>query len=146
MKALISKLDKDKIKINWNKKPIKMDLFLSFLTIETEISRHHLGSDMGWTRRVCGENSLIIKGGWVQGVHYLDCLQYGIKLDNPYNNYVNPFYLFPIMNKEGRKFFFEYYKTDIEELIMRQDKQVQHEKSKLAELQNAFDNIIEQTL
>lgn len=146
MKALISKLDKDKIEINWNKNPIKMELFLSFLTIETEINKDYLGYNNGWTFKVNKEHNLYIKGGYVGRIEYLNNIKYGKNLDNPYNNYVNPFYLFPIMNKEGRKFFFEYYKNDIEELIMRQEQEIQHAKSKFQELENAFNEIIEQSL
>ncbi|NCW12405.1 MAG: hypothetical protein EBV82_04425 [Chitinophagia bacterium] len=42
-KELYSKLKHDKIQINWNKNPIKMDLFLSFLTVDVTRSTTHLG-------------------------------------------------------------------------------------------------------
>lgn len=113
MKKFFSKLDKDKIKINWNKKPIKMKLFLSFLTIETETGSGHLGYDNGWTRHY-GDNSLQIGGGIVGEVEYLDTIQYGKNMGNPYNNYVNPFYLFDIMNDKGKSFFIEYYSEEIQ--------------------------------
>lgn len=113
MKRFLSKLSSNKIKINWNKNPIKMGDFLSFLTIETERGTGHLGHDNGWTRHY-GDNDLIVGGGFVKGVEYLDTLQYGKKLDNPYNNYVNPFYLFEILNDEGKEFFLDYYSEDIQ--------------------------------
>lgn len=122
-KEFYSKLKSDKIKINWNKKPIKMDLFLSFLTVTVNESKDHLGSSTGWTRFENEEYKLIIGGGIIQG-HWLDSLQYGTKLDNPYNNYVNPFYLFNILSEEGKKFFVEYYKEDIDIVLKCQSDKV----------------------
>ena len=107
------KLPYDKIKINWNKNPIEMSLFLSFLTIEVAISRDHLGSNNGWTKRFNDSCNLIIGGGIIDGKEYLDTLQYKRNLHNAFNDYVSPFFLFEIMNNEGRKYFLEYYKDDI---------------------------------
>lgn len=116
MNEYINKLTKKKIEINWNKNPIKMELFLSFLTVEVVKSNRHLGSDTGWTR-YNGENNLQISGGVVRGVEYLDTLKYKENLDNRWNDFVNPFHLFDILNNEGKKFFFDYYKEEIDILI-----------------------------
>jgi len=121
---LKEKLDGDKIKINWNKNPIKMDLFLSFLTIEVQRSYDHLGSDTGWTRLVNKEAKLVIRGGIVNGIEYLDGIEYGDKLANRYNNYVNPFYLFDILTDEGKVFFTEYYKEDIQKIVANQEYEI----------------------
>lgn len=94
-----------------------MDLFLSFLTIKVERSHDHLGSCTGWTQLHNKGCQLIVRGGIVNGVEYLDSLQYGTRLSNPYNNYVNPFYLFDILNKEGKAFFLDYYADDIDTII-----------------------------
>lgn len=96
-----NKLKDDKIKINWNENPIRMELFLSFLTIEVERSRAHLGSNNGWTKLYNKEHGLIVSGGVLGAIEYLDHIEYGIKLSNPYNNYVNPFYLF--VKKSSRR-------------------------------------------
>lgn len=112
-----NKLKDDKIKINWNKNPIKMDLFISFLNVELTRSNDHLGYSNGWTELNNEALKLSIKGGIVDGVEYLDSLKYGEKLSNPYNNFVNPFYLFEIMNSEGCNFFIDYYKDDIEKIL-----------------------------
>lgn len=112
-----NKLQSDKIKINWNKNPIRMDLFLSFLTIRVERSHEHLGSNTGWTKLYNKEHNLIVSGGVLRGVEYLDHIEYGTKLSNPYNNYVNPFYLFDILTTEGKAFFFEYYADDIDTIV-----------------------------
>lgn len=117
---LINKLNKDKIKINGNENPIEMDLFLSFLTVPTTISTEHLGYENGWTRRDNKEHNLIIYGALVNGENYLDAILYGKKLQNPYNNYVNPFYLLPIMNVEGVKFFIDYYEEEMMQIIQSQ--------------------------
>ena len=82
------KLDKALIKISFNKNPIKMDLFFSFLKIDVVKIKDHLGSSTGWTRYENSEISLIITGGIVKGVNYLDHIEYGKNLENPYNNYL----------------------------------------------------------
>lgn len=114
---LYNKLPSDKIKINWNKKPIKMSLFLSFLTVDVVISRKHLGHDTGWTLRTNDDLKLKIRGGIVRGIDLLDSIEYGKNLSNPYNNFVNPFYLFDIMNDEGKDFFASYYKDEIDMVL-----------------------------
>lgn len=111
------KLDYDKIKINWNKNPIKMDLFLSFLNVEVKFIKEHLGSGTGWTKYENEEHKLEIGGGWVNQIEYLDSLQFGEKLHNPYNNYVSPFYMFDILTKEGQSFFIDYYSVDIDNIV-----------------------------
>lgn len=125
IKEFYSKLPHDKVKINWNKIPIKMNLFLSFLTVPVEIIRGHLGSDNGWTRKENKDHKLIIGGGIVNGSEWLDNIQFGTKLSNPYNNYVNPFFLMDIMTKEGIDFFLKYYNEDIEKLISNQTEKVE---------------------
>lgn len=111
-------LDPDKIKLN-NSHRIKMDLFLSFLTVKTSIpDGNWFGKCTGWTNRL-GDNGLKITGGVVGGVEYLQYIEYGERLDNPYNNYVNPFYLFDIMTDEGKRYFVELYKEDIEAEIKK---------------------------
>ena len=97
-----------------------MDTFLSFLTVETEVPKEDwLGKDSGWTRRI-GDNDLLIGGGRVREVElveYLDSIQYGENLDNPYNNYVTPFHLFDIMTDEGKSFFLDYYADEINSIL-----------------------------
>lgn len=127
MRKFYSQLKGDKIKINWNKKPIQMKLFLSFLAVETQRQTDFLGSCTGWTQHA-GDNNLIITGGIVGGVEYLDHILYGKNLDNQYNNFVNPFYLFPIMTEDGKKFFLDYYSEEISSL-----KNIAVEKVKFAE-------------
>ena len=122
-KKFLSKLDIGKIKINWNKRPIEMKKFLSFLKVDLEKSKDHLGYNNGWTKRI-GENNLIIYGGIINGVEYLYNIQYGKNLDNLYNNYVNPFYIFEIINGEGKLFFLDYYKKDIDELLEGANKNI----------------------
>lgn len=92
-----------------------MELFLSFLTIETQKETEFLGCSNGWTKYT-GDNNLIISGANVEGVEYLHKIMYGENLDNSYNNYVNPFYLLPIMTDEGKRFFLQYYSKEIKEL------------------------------
>jgi hypothetical protein len=111
-----------KIKISQNKKPIPMELFLSFLTVDVVRSKKHLGSTNGWTL-LMGEDNLQIGGGIVDRVEYLDCLKYKNKLDNKYNDFVNPFYLFDILSEEGKKFFLDYYADDIKAVLDKAEKE-----------------------
>ena len=133
---LYKHLKDDKVKINWNKNPIRMDQFISFLTVELTRSRDHLGYENGWT--LLENKDLKIGGGIVNGIEYLDRIQYGIKLSNPYNNYVSPFYLFDIMTDEGKAFFAEYYKDEISKFKESCGSQVLAAERTLAEAKQAF--------
>jgi len=135
------KLQGDKIKINWNKNPIRMDLFLSFLTVNVERSYNHLGMDTGWTMLTNKEHKLVISGGVVGSIEYLDSIQYGTQLSNPYNNYVNPFYLFDILNKEGQSFFLEYYADDIETIVAAEKDGIAFQERKLAHSKKVIQDI-----
>lgn len=114
MKKFYSQLNAEKIKINWNKNPIQMELFLSFLTVETQRQTGFLGASTGWTRYT-GDNNLVITGGIIRNREYLDHILYGKNLDNQYNDFVNPFYLFPIMTDTGKRFFLDYYNDEIQD-------------------------------
>lgn len=118
---LYDKLSADAYKINnHNSRLIEMNKFLSFLTFKTERRYDCLGSCNGWTEHRNDDMQCIISGGIYKGVQYLDRIQFGVKLANVWNNYVNPFYLFDYMTKEGRSFFIDYYKYDIDKIIENQ--------------------------
>lgn len=118
MENLRKLLSKDKYEFTtWNKYLIPMDLFKSFITVPLKINKYFLGNYNGWTQCINEEHKLVIGGAVYHGIHYLNHVQYGLKRDNPYNNYVNPFYLFDIMNDEGKKFFMDYYREDIEKIL-----------------------------
>jgi len=117
LKGFYDKLPSDKIKINWNKNPIEMSLFLSFLTVDVKRSYDHLGHGNGWSLLTNDELKLEVGGGFVNGIEFLNDLQFGIKLSNQYNNYVNPFYLFEILTEDGQIYFSNYYKDEIYKLI-----------------------------
>ena len=114
------KLSKDLIKINCNENPIKMSDFLQFLTVDVVLSNNNPGIYNGWTERRNDNLNLIIGGGIVKGIDYLNTIQYGKNLHNKYNNYVNPFYLLDILNDDGKAFFVNYYKTEIEKIIQKE--------------------------
>lgn len=131
-----SKLNANKIKMNGGN-PVKMSVFLSFLTIPIERVKSGFWSGNGWTHLTNKESKLEIKGGIVKGVEFLNTLEFGEKLNNPYNNYVNPFYLWGILNEDGKAFFLDYYKEDIENALQEQkDKIFNLGKSLLAEKGN----------
>lgn len=140
-KEFYSQLNMRKSWINHGKNWIKMSDFLSFLTVNVEIVRDHLGSDMGWTRRENNEIGLIVCGGFVNRVEYLDHLEYGKNLHNPYNNLVNPFYMFDIMNKQGRDFFLKFYADDIAAIAEKQNNLVSFHGLKAEQAQATYDEI-----
>jgi hypothetical protein len=118
MKEFLKALKSEKIKIRGNRKPVPMKTFLDFLTVKAERQDgDFLGKCNGWTEHF-GDDNLLIKGGVVKGVEYLDSIVYKKNLDNPWNNLVNPFYLFEILNEEGKAFFLNYYKNDIEAILL----------------------------
>jgi hypothetical protein len=139
---LLQHLPTDKIKINWNRKPIRMDLFLSFLKVDLERSTDHLGSCNGWTRLENKELKLVVSGGGVGGVEYLDRLEFGTRLNNSYNNFVSPFYLFGIMADDGKRFFIDYYKVDIDALVKKENNKVGFLKQQLKEQKEIYANIL----
>lgn len=116
-KELYDKLDSGKIEIAQNKNPIRMELFMSFLKVPVVKIKDRLGSSTGWTRYENEEIGLVICGGRVRGVEYLDSIQYKKNPSNKYNNYVNPFFIFDLLTNAGRKFFANYYETEILKII-----------------------------
>jgi hypothetical protein len=143
LKDFYGKLPDEKIKIKWNENPIKMEKFLSFLTVPTVQSFDHVGNDTGWTVRENKELSLVVTGGVVLGIEYLDHIQYGKNLANPYNNYVNPFYLSEILTNDGLVFFREYYTDEIAKYIKDLKEKIKATKSKLNELTTFYNKIKE---
>ena len=116
---IFNKLSDNKINTNFNNKPIEMKLFLSFLKVDVKRS-DIFGYGYGWTILENNEINLKIRGALFDGKEWLESLQFGTKLQNKYDNYVNPFYLLDILTEEGVKFFLDYYKEDIDEIILSQ--------------------------
>jgi hypothetical protein len=114
-----------------------MDLFLSLLDIQLTRSSNHLGACTGWTLRYNDEMRLWISGGVVGQVEYLDSIKFGKNLSNPYNDFVNPFYLWDILSDDGRRFFFDYYKDDIDKLLVKSVRAIEQVESKLSAMKNA---------
>lgn len=141
MNDFLKSIKVDKTEINWNKNPIKMDLFLSFLTIQTVKCKGHLGESNGWTRYE-GSEGLIICGGIVGRCEYLDAIQYKEKLNNPYNNYVSPFYLFEIMTDEGKRFFINYFADEILEIKNKVKSDINLAKERLKKLEKYKDDTL----
>lgn len=140
-KEFYNKLPTDKIKISWNENPIKMDLFLSFLTVPVIRSNKHLGLDTGWTLFENKEHNLRVDGGIVNSIEYLDSLSFGNKLSNPYNDFVSPFYLWEILNDDGRKFFVDYYESDISKIINKLAYKIEYAEIELEKLKSIFGKI-----
>ena len=143
LKEFYKDIRDDKFKINKGGNTIKMDLFLSFLTVDTTRSESYLGKSNGWTRLENKEHKLFISGGYFKGTEYLDSLKYGNNLDNVYNDFVNPFYLFDVMNEKGKNFFLSYYKEDIKEVLNKKDSKIMELNDKIKQLKedrNLFDN------
>ena len=108
-----------------------MDKFLQYLTVKTKLSRKNLGFDNGWRKRHNESENLVITGGVMRGVEYLNAIEFGEKLQNPYNNYVNPFYIFHLMTSEGKAFFTRHYSDEIKKLIKGLNENVVEAKNKI---------------
>ncbi len=144
-KELYEQLPHDKVKINWNKNPVKMDLFLSFLTVPLVKSTDHLGACTGWTLRKNESLKLEISGGIVGGAgEYLENIKFGTKLQNPYNNNVNPFYIFDILNDEGKAFFIDYYRSDIDKVVTAMENKITHHQTQLSFYQGAQKQLLKE--
>lgn len=141
LKTVFSKLRNDRIEINWNHNPIEMSLFLSFLTVKVKRNYNHLGSGNGWTLLENDDYKLKIRGGIVKGKEWLDSIQFGDRLGNDYNNYVNPFYLLDILTEEGIRFFIEYYREDIEELVSEQEEKITAMEKSLIQERNSLNEM-----
>jgi hypothetical protein len=141
VKELYSQLKHDKIELNWNKNPIPMSKFMSFLTVPTERSTDHLGYSNGWTLHFNEEHKLKVGGANYGGTEWLNRLEYGKNLSNPYNNYVNPFFLFDILTDEGKAFFVDYYQKEIQEILSSCESSIQSMKAQLAYKENLYDDL-----
>ena len=100
-----------------------------------------MGSDTGWTKLENEEMKLVICGGIINNIEYLDSLQLGEKIANPYNNYINPFYLWEILSKKGLTFFHAYYKDEMEAEIARLSTKIEATKEKLFQLEENYNEI-----
>lgn len=134
MNNQLKELSYDKIKIRHNENPIPMEKFLSYLLVHVErVRRPFLGSDTGWTRHsdtgspysgeliICGGIVPVRKKGEWQNIELLDSIKYKENLQNPYNNFVNPLYLWDILNSKGRVFFLDYYSDKVNEINITLD-------------------------
>lgn len=146
--SIIGKLSDDKYKITaYNKNLIEMEKLKGFLVVDIKKGSGFLGEDTGWTQYL-GENDLLIKGGIFRGVEYLESIKYKKNLDNKYNNFVNPFYIFEILNDDGKAFFCNYYKDDINKILDDQEEKIksineklEFEKSEFFEMHKFLDDL-----
>jgi hypothetical protein len=145
LKEFYGKLLDEKIKITGNKNPIKMEKFLSFLTVLVTKSKSHLGACNGWTLYENKEVELYISGGIVNGSEWLDNIKFGKNLANQYNNYVNPFYLWEIISKEGLDFFLDYYAAEIAKRIDDLSNKIIGIKDELVDMESVYNKIIHRT-
>lgn len=112
---LIKKMP-DNYGINRTGGVIRMDILKSFLTVDINPC-DGLGSDNGWTYYKNNTGILIIQGGCYKGVEWLDNIKYGNRLQNPYNDFVNLFGIWDILNEKGRKFVIDYYESDLKKVL-----------------------------
>lgn len=140
-------LSNDKFRIGC-KNPIPMKFVLDNLTVPVTECTDHLGYCNGWTQYRNDLIKLIVSGGIVGKIEYLEYLQYGKNLQNPYNNFVNPFYIFDLLTDEAKKFFVEYYIDDIESIhtqtlneISRLQQQLENKRRKFAVVSNEVDRL-----
>lgn len=144
-KELYDKLDSSKIEIAQNINPIRMEQFMSFLKVPVVKIKDSLGSSTGWTRYENEEIGLVICGCSVRGVEYLDSIQYKKNPSNKYNNYVNPFFIFDLLSKDGRKFFANYYETEILKIISDTKSALEAAKKNVITLNELYDGLVKET-
>ncbi|MDP5205477.1 hypothetical protein ORI99_00230 [Alishewanella sp. SMS9] len=120
---------------------LTIEQFMSMLKPEVSVSDRSI-SCTNWTARK-GDNGLIICGGIINGTDYLASLQYGIKLHNQYNNYVNPLYLEDILTIKGVKFFKNYYKDELTSLALHAESEAEHLRNKANKLDDYSKSIID---
>ena len=144
-KELYDKLDCNKIQIAYNSDPIRMELFMSFLKVPVVKIKDHLGSCTGWTRYENEEIGLVIMGGRVRGVEYLDSIQYAKNPSNKYHNYVNPFFIFDLLTNDGRKFFADYYETEIMKIISDTKSALESAKKNVITLNDLHNGLVKET-
>jgi len=65
-------------------------------------------------------------------------------MHNPYNNYVNPFFLFNLLNKEGKKFFVGYYADDIDDILEKSRNSIMELKQMVANSQEIYSTVLEE--
>jgi len=118
---------------------------MSFLKVPVVEIKDHLGSCSGWTRYENKEIGLVIMGGCVRGVEYLDSIQYAKNPSNKYNNYVNPFFIFDLLTNDGRKFFANYYKNEILKIISDTKFALEAAKKNVITLNELYDGIVKET-
>lgn len=144
-KELYDKLDSNKIEIAHNSDPIRMEQFMSFLKVPVVKIKDHLGSCTGWTRYENEEIGLVIMGGRVRGVEYLDSIRYAKNPSNKYHNYVNPFFIFDLLTNDGRKFFADYYETEILKIISDTKSALEAAKKNVITLNELYDGLVSET-
>ena len=118
---------------------------MSFLKVPVVEIKDHLGSCTGWTRYENKEIGLVICGGHVRGVEYLDSIQYKKNPSNTYNNYVNPFFIFDLLTNDGRKFFANYYETEILKIIDDTKAELESAKKNVITLNELYDGLVKET-
>lgn len=86
-----------------------------------------------WTCYV-GEGGLEIKTAMDEnGVQYVDSIEYGRNLANIHSHHVSPFYIFDILNDDGKAFFKNFYKDAIAKHIAKLDEQAKKAQQELEE-------------
>jgi len=145
-KEFYKKLSIDKIQIRFNKNPIRMKQFLSFLTVPVMRSHDHFGHENGWTLLENEKTFLVVGGGVINNVEYLNTLQFGDRLHNRYNNLVNPFYLWDILTEEGKRFFVDYFEVDISFIEHEISKKIERFEADLLALKTLQDGIAQERL
>lgn len=111
-------------KITINGGVIRMDTLKSFLTVYTKPC-DGLGSIHGWSYYENDSGTLIIQGVQYKGVEWLDSIKYGHRIQNPWNNFVNLFGIWDILNEKGRKFVIDYYESDLKKVLDSKQREIE---------------------
>lgn len=138
-KILDSKLNNIGKKFDYRKKEILFDRFKGWFDNTTFI----LDNDkfMGWGRYVSDCGTLIIGTACFDGGEWLDTVQHKINTNNPYNNFVNAFAYWELLNDKGKSFWLDYYKNEIILLKYERQSKISDFKSRIVNLKNEIEQI-----
>jgi hypothetical protein len=121
----------DSIGVHMKNRQIRMDDFISFLSIDMErIKSGFLGDCTGWTRLENKDNGIIITGGIVKGIEYLESIQREGNYHNNYNNYCTPLNILDLLTNCGVRYFIEYYEPEIRQIKKDLEDSISYHKQK----------------
>lgn len=125
-------------KFDYRKKEVLFDRFKGWFdnTTFTLVS-----SSMGWGKWDSDCGILCIGTASFDGGCWLDTVQHKTKANNQYNNFVNAFAYWDLMNDKGREFWLNYYAGEIGILKAEKRGKIADFESRIRSLKTEINNI-----